>query len=47
MWINGNELRNLLKHEKEHIKGEAAATTGFECPEAGCAPRWEIRIQCI
>ena len=37
MWINGNALRSLLKHEKEHIKGDAAATTGFKCPEAGCA----------
>ena len=36
-WINGNALQTLLKHEKEHVKGDAAATTGFECPEAGCA----------
>ena len=23
-------------HEKQHVKGDAAACTGFECPEAGC-----------
>jgi hypothetical protein len=28
--------RWLLRHEAQHVKGDAAAFTGFECPEAGC-----------
>ena len=35
---SGN-LRRLLSHEAQHIKGDAADLTGFECPEAGCVFR--------
>ena len=35
-WTFGASLHHLLKHEKEHVKGDAAAFTGFKCPEAGC-----------
>ena len=35
-WLNGNDLKKLLQHEKQHVKGDPAAFTGFRCPEAGC-----------
>jgi hypothetical protein len=36
-WTIGGSLGNVRTHEKEHVKGDAAASTGFKCPEAGCA----------
>ena len=36
-WTVGKNLHVVLKHEKQHVKGDAAASTGFECPKAGCA----------
>jgi hypothetical protein len=30
------DLKRLLQHEAQHIMGDAAALTGFECPEPDC-----------
>ena len=32
----GNRLTALLTHEAQHVKGDAAAFTGFKCPQADC-----------
>ena len=37
-WLNGNDLKKLLQHEKQHVKGDPAAFTGFRCPEATRRP---------